>query len=1008
MQKNLIIGCCFLFKVVAAQTQLPAFSFEKYSTANGLTNNGSYALLQDSRGFLWISSSNGLNRFDGKTFKQYNSFGKNGLTDISTTCLAEDGEGNIWIGTGNGLNKLDPFTEIITHYYEGTGPGTIPYRWCNYLYRDKNKNLWLTTEKGVALFNSKTNSFQNFPVSVYGADAKINKFINRILEDSKHRFWLATSYGIKLFDRTNKTYQSFHFAEPGGQPVKENVTLSLFEDDKGMIWAGTWSGGLLQYDAEHNNFKKTVIDNPVAANLTVTDIAQVKTGNIFSLIVVINDNLYFLEQKNNKNYLRPVQIHPLDEATYAPTENNFTNVYTDMHKNIWAGSTNGLYKIQPAGLAFQNITVASNSKTAPFIYHIIADITEPQNIFYLSSTAGWWKYNALKKEISVQQLPIYGNKLLQYINAWCSDGKGYWFTSVEGFGYYDIYNNRLTDLSALVKEKSGQQRTGYIAKDVTGKIWATMWRSGLLVYNPVEKKADVLFADTTKADNIFGKSGRDLQYYEGNIYCCVNYKLYKINAADYSYKIIRPPAYEEQIDEGKISPDKMLVTKDNRLLFSSNLRIYELKNDSLVTIFPPTGLSSFFIDQIKADAAGNIWVTTSKGFFKTDVSFKKWINIPDAAGWMEEGLVEINTSRPGEIIFNGNGRIGALTDSLLPKANTPPTVIISRVKYGEQQNYLVSLQPVTIHSSYKDAIEIELSAIDFTGGNKILYQLDGWDNNWKELSATALVRYEQLPPGDYIFKTKTVNSEGAESKEISMHFSVLPPFYQTWWFISLVIFIVTGILFAAYRYRLQKAVEMEKLRTRIATDLHDDIGATLSSIAMYSDAVKQEIKEKLPHLEPVLNKMGENSREMVNSMSDIVWAINPENDEGEKLLQRMESYARNICAIKNIQLHFKADENIKPLSLSIEHRKNIYLIFKEALNNALKYSIAKNIIVSAAKKGNEIVLIIQDDGKGFNTETIKRGNGLKNLLARAKEINGQLKIIAAENKGTTIELTCAV
>ena len=136
-----------------------------------------------------------------------------------------------------------------------------------------------------------------------------------------------------------------------------------------------------------------------------------------------------------------------------------------------------------------------------------------------------------------------------------------------------------------------------------------------------------------------------------------------------------------------------------------------------------------------------------------------------------------------------------------------------------------------------------------------------------------------------------------------------------------------------------KSIGNEKLRNRIATDLHDDIGATLSSISMYSDVIKQAIKEKLPHLEPVLNKIGENSREMVNSISDIVWAINPANDEGDKLIQRMENYARDICAVKNIRLKFEAGEKIKSLQLPVEHRKNIYLIFKESLNNAINHQV---------------------------------------------------------------------
>lgn len=201
---------------------------------------------------------------------------------------------------------------------------------------------------------------------------------------------------------------------------------------------------------------------------------------------------------------------------------------------------------------------------------------------------------------------------------------------------------------------------------------------------------------------------------------------------------------------------------------------------------------------------------------------------------------------------------------------------------------------------------------------------------------------------------------------------------------------------------------MERLRTRIATDLHDDIGATLSSISMYSEAIKTQLKENNPQLESVLNKMGENSRDMVNSMSDIVWAINPDNDDGGKLLQRIESYAADMCALKKIHLHFTADDKLKTVSFPLEHRKNIYLIFKETVNNAVKYSGAKNIFISLHLKAHELLLTIKDDGAGFDTNTVKKGNGLKNLELRAAEISGTLLVDSSPGKGTVISLICMV
>jgi len=177
---------------------------------------------------------------------------------------------------------------------------------------------------------------------------------------------------------------------------------------------------------------------------------------------------------------------------------------------------------------------------------------------------------------------------------------------------------------------------------------------------------------------------------------------------------------------------------------------------------------------------------------------------------------------------------------------------------------------------------------------------------------------------------------------------------------------------------------------------------------MYSEAIKKQLKEKNPQLETVLDKMGENSRDMVTSMNDIVWAINPANDQGEKLIRRMESYVIDICPVKNIQLHFKADEKLNNLSLPVEHRKNIYLIFKEAVNNAVKYSGAKHLEISLTLHDRSIHLLVKDDGTGFDESSVIRGNGLKNFQTRAKEILGTVSISSANGKGTMISLVCRI
>ena len=976
--------------------------FDHISKTQGLSDNYINAIFQDSRGFLWLATSHGLSRYDGRSFKNYTTIGNNGITDLTINCITEDKEGSIWFGTESGLNKLDPFTEKIIQYQEGIGPGTIPYKWCNYLYTDKDKELWMSSEKGLALYNSSTNSFQNYPITVSGKDDRINKFINKMLDDGTGKLWLSTSYGIKAFDKKTKTYTSYHKEEVNGQVQKENVFYSLFIDHKGTIWAGTFSGVLFKFNKTANAFEE--IHNADVNNnkFPINDIAEIKVQDSWYLLLATNGGLF--------------SIMPDSKDGFASSSfligHSLTKIFTDRQQNLWVTSIEGLFKLNPNSFAFKWLPLKQKRKGGVRIFHIIPDINEPETLFYLTTQSGWYVYNAVTHTIKPHVLPDDEHLLLKNINNCIHDSTGYWFTSVHGFGYYDIYKNRLLDLSQHVFSASAQNITGNVVKATEDKYWLTLRRTGILVYDQATQKDTVIFGDKTRPDNTYGNAINDMQKgIDGNIWFTSLNKLYRVSPKDFSYKTFSVPQSTESVAETKISPFSMLFTKSGRLLVCSHLRIYEFKNDQLVMVYPVKGFSSFSIEKITEDAENKLWVQASEGVYKTDSSFSRWEAMNNLPGW-EEGtsVAEINTGRPGEILFATDEKLGVLNDGLLQKNSTPLPVIISRVRYGEQENYLVSLQKIIIKSSYKDAVEIEISPVNYIGEkeNKIIYYLRGWDQEWKELKGTAAVRYEQLPPGDYTFVTRSVNDAGMQSAETKMFFTVIPPFYRTWWFIMVAVIIMVSTVFLMYRFRLKKTQELERVRTRIASDLHDDIGATLSSISLYSQAVKNQLKEKNPQLENVLDKMGENSRDMVTSMSDIVWAINPDNDDGHKLIKRMESYATDMCAVKNIRLHFKADDKLKFIILPLQHRKNIYLIFKEAVNNAVKYSGAETIWVKVELQHKKLVMSIKDDGKGFNETTIIRGNGLKNMHSRAKEIKGEFTIESLEEKGTTVILNCII
>jgi two-component sensor histidine kinase/frataxin-like iron-binding protein CyaY len=456
---------------------------------------------------------------------------------------------------------------------------------------------------------------------------------------------------------------------------------------------------------------------------------------------------------------------------------------------------------------------------------------------------------------------------------------------------------------------------------------------------------------------------------------------------------------------------------------------FEIATGKCVHFSGKDGLPNDVCYGILSDSLGSLWISTNNGLscfipysqslskgggrfrnFTEDDGimgneFNRWQFMKLANGNLMFGGVEgitmfnpigiLEKQKPVPLIFTGlsisNKTIHFKTDS---------TVINAPIEYAKT----ISL-PVD-----KNNFTISFASLEYRSNqNKYYtYKLVGLDNNFTEPSNRNEAVYTNLSPGTYTLVVKGTNTDGVWSdKEISIEIVVPPHWYQTWWFFSLVGLLVLFILFQFNQYKIGQAIKLEKLRNRIAIDLHDEIGSTLSSIALFSEAAKK--MNTNDSADKVLNKINTSTTEMMEAMSDIVWAVNNKNDKLENVMNRMRDFAVQICEPKEINLHFTDNKNIANVELDMVQRKNTYLIFKEAINNAVKYSHCKNIWVEVDCSKNSFQLSIKDDGKGFNTNetTVDNkfgGNGLKNMQQRANEINATISINTKINLGTLVDL----
>jgi signal transduction histidine kinase/ligand-binding sensor domain-containing protein len=982
--------------------------FHHITVKNGLSSNLVHCFLQDSQGFVWIGTANGLNRYDGIGFKQYfqQAGSAQGLpgNDINNLCEAPGGQ--LWIGTNQGAARLNPLTHAVTQYFTGNS--------CR-VYVDRQGTIWVTNGSRLSRFNAAQNSFTHYPVDL-GQQLNItrNFSINGALEDSRGRFWLATSYGVQQFNRQTGGFKALHFPEQG-KAAGQNAITAVQEGADGQLYATTWGAGLLRWNAMADRFEEIKLAPPPGR-------PNAQQVNIVHGLLPDGDRVWLATEiglvQTVWQTLRPGQ--PVADYTLFTHQNDDDRslggsgtgcLLKDRAGNIWTGG-NGISWFAPAQQVFTTLRHLTHQGKPFGPTAFVADrFGNPHN--YLLGTYDLYSVNQTSGSLRPHGLEqAMHNKDFGSV-AWdiAIGKKGYWLATTNGLLQLDA-NKR------LIKKYPGQvngpqpvggrhgtlpgERLWKVMEDSRGWVWVATVRHGIGLVNPATGSIQSFFAQKEDTNSLFNcYPSTFLEDRQGNVWVGGNGKLYGWMADRGQFAVYPLPGFTHQ----RARP---LVQHPNGWIWLASEKGLHLFNPAdgqlvaVVTNHPELNNG----DCATVDQQGHFWLGTNNGLFRFDTANRQLKKFTAQNGLeSSDHFNTLYTMPNGDLLVGGDGYITRFNPTQLRSNSYVPPVAITRIQVNGRDTGLVSNSDFRL--PYHSSIGFEFAALNFSNAEKNQYQykLEGIDRYWIPANGQRNVLYGELPPGSYVFLVKGSNDDGVWNETPARFaFAIPTPWYRSAWFIVPALLLLAALLYAAYRYRLRQLLAMERLRTRIATDLHDDIGATLSSISMYSEAVKNQLKGQNPQLENVLHKMGQHSRDMVTSMSDIVWAINPGNDGGEKLVQRMESYAADVCAVRGIQLHFAADEKVSGLQLPLEHRKNVYLIFKESMNNAVKYADARNIWIQLAQPDKKLRLLVKDDGRGYDPATVKPGNGLQNLSLRAAEIGGELTVKAVVGEGVEVEL----
>jgi len=1014
--------------LLAQDNSFPFPPFEKLTTRHGLSDNEVYQVTQDKMGFIWFLTHNGLNRYDGYSFKtyDYNPLDSNSITAGFFYSLEQDPKGLLWMNSEtNGIYSFNPVTGLFYNYrHDPNNNNSLADDQTTQLVIDKKGNIWIGTMSGLDKLEPATKQFTHFTCGETKDAGISNNKVYSVSIDEDDNLWLVTgSPGIDYFNtKTGKLIRHFDFGSSDNPDDDwQNHMYEVCAGKNGSMWIGSKDQGLYCYNIRTGNImnfqhKKddpySISDNGVYRTL------EDHLGNLW--LATDAGTIDFYEKSTGKFYHRTV-----------PGIGRIDMIEDQSHK-IWLTTMNGIYacdtRFKKINSILLDVSNYSYNDQSPFYFFRTSNGT-----MYVSYQ-GVRRFDISTKTLTPFEIIINGKNIFENNITWqiYEDRKGnLWFATIRGLLFYDPlkkqykwYEHKEDDNTSL----SAYSCTG-ILEDSKGRYWVTTWGGGFDSFDPAKGKFKAFKADgglnSISTNNLAGifEDSKGIIYIGSSGGGMLQFDPDKETITTFRHNVQ---------DSSSISCDiamNFMESKSGTIwicTLGGGINAFDPVTKKFKSFTTKEGLCSNSVVSITEDENGNYWLGTLKGFScfsppedpfnpGSKFSFRNY-DISDGLPDNKMSLWAAYKDTDGKIYFGStDGGIIYFDPEKLEDNDYLPGVYITDLKL-----FNTSIRPYDKDSILKNTIELtklitlsynqndlslEFAALNYIHPEKNQYQykLENYNKDWITTDATRrFANYTNLNPGKYIFRVRAANNDGIWSPhEASLIIIITPPFWQTWWFRTLIVLAAIGIIYGIYRYRLQQVLRLQNIRNRIAADLHDDIGSTLNSISVYSEVAKKD-KEGKTH---ALEMIGESSRKVIDAMSDIVWTINPDNDSFERIILRMRSLSYNLLRAKKIDFTFRADENLNDLKLSLEERRNFYLIFKEALNNLVKYSNAKRASVVLSRNSNQISLLIRDDGIGFDTARKYNGNGLINMQKRAKEINAALNIDSGEGIGTNIQLT---
>lgn len=1000
----------------ALQVSAQSYRHAVWSVEEGLSQSTVFAMMQDRKGMLWIGTEDGLNRFDGYQFSIYRNepFDSTSLAGNEVRALLEDSKGRIWVGQlMHGVNLLDPHSGKFRRL-RAIQPMTV-----STFLEDPSGLVWIGGSAG--LFYARLD--EERPVLQQVAppkDIKGNWSVRSLLLNPDGTIWAGANQGLWQYDRRSGKWSKQFL------PAASQAITALFADARGRRWVAA-QGELFAMEPAGGWQRQLPEAGKKALPATIAQIAGDLNGNIW--VATLGAGLFKQSCRDSgacnwtqqgkehsglaSNHLRsvmPDRFHPdmlwighsvdgleqviwalpgfrvgilekaesEDETRYAAFARSLMK---DPSGTVWIGADDGLYR-QAAGQPIRYFNPAAIGLSAPSVSHIIAD--DKSRVWACTNKElNQVLFAAGKLSTRPVRLPEAMQDGLSVIH---KDSRGVvWVAGRKHIGVFDPDRQQIKVLVNLLEEDqhTGPFRIFCLYSDAKKRLWVGS-NMGLILTEAIH--------DPTA---VGGK---------------ISFQWFRHDPADLkslrSHNVLSVLETQKHgIWLGTLNGLIQVTEKDGKQAFKA----YSEKD----------GMANNVVYGLLEDTRRNhIWLSTNKGLsrFNPDKLNFEHFDVEDGLPGNEFNSGAYFQAEDGEMLFGGVKGFVRFYPGDIHKDTIPPLVWITAfVAADRSRTDLLYNKRGPLRLSYRDnTFSIEFTGISYRQSrrNSYAYRLKGYQDEWVYCGENRQAFFSKLHAGKFVFQVMAANADGVWNPQGDLvEIVVKPPFWQTGWFFGGMLILVAAGLFLLHRIQVRaqvrRVMELERVRRNAAADFHDELGHKLTVIALFGEILKKKLNGQADAL-PQLNKMIENANSLYYAMKDLLWVLDPNKDAAYDLAILLRDFGHELFDSAGIEFHAEGiNPDMKQYQLPMDHKRHIALIFKEAMNNALRHSGCSSAHLLVEITEGQFCLRFSDNGKGYDPGQAALGNGLHNINARAQKIGAGLEMSSRPGE-TLIRLCCPI